>query len=162
MQELLYLPRLLYQKNPLRRIKILKNPKYGDYSDNILIRAHHLLCIQGFQGKGYSSEFLKNMDYLIKILDKKTSIVKVIDEPDSICSYCPHLKENVCFESDNSEKRIKLMDNITLQIIGLECGQTYPYHEIVDKIKNISFSQLSEICGYCQWRDFCLLYSKLK
>ena len=30
------------------------------YSDPLRIRAHHILCIQGFQGLGYSEEFTKN------------------------------------------------------------------------------------------------------
>jgi hypothetical protein len=31
------------------------------------VRAHHLLCMQGFQGSGYSPEFVENF---IKILDQ--------------------------------------------------------------------------------------------
>lgn len=87
----------------------------------------------------------------------------VVDEWDEICSSCPHLKNNICFESDGSENRIKNMDLMTMNILGLECGKEYNFDNIQGRItKNISLENLKKICGPCSWKNTCLLYLKLK
>jgi hypothetical protein len=37
----------------------------GKYSDPIVIRAHHLLCMQGFQGYGYTPDFEQQWEVLL-------------------------------------------------------------------------------------------------
>ena len=60
-------------------------------SDPMRIRAHHLLCMQGFQGYGYSKDFalhmLKVMDH---IMDNPLCELDIITECDEICLHCPH------------------------------------------------------------------------
>ena len=34
----------------------------------MVMRPHHLLCTQGYSGKGYSQEFVRNMDHWVKRL----------------------------------------------------------------------------------------------
>ena len=36
------------------------------------IRAHHFLCMQGFQGYGYSETFVMNMTKIIKAIKENT------------------------------------------------------------------------------------------
>ncbi|MDD7224175.1 MAG: DUF1284 domain-containing protein, partial [Lachnospiraceae bacterium] len=31
----------------------------------ITLRPHHLLCTQGYSGKGYSDDFVENMDKIV-------------------------------------------------------------------------------------------------
>ncbi len=38
----------------------------------MILRPHHLLCTQSYEGRGYSAEFIKNMDKNIEILKNKT------------------------------------------------------------------------------------------
>jgi uncharacterized protein len=136
----------------------------GTNPDTIRIRAHHLLCIQGFQGKGYSAEFVENMRQKIDFLKNNPSKrVQITDEWDEICASCPHLEKNICSESDGAENRIKNMDLMTMNVLGLECGQEYFFDNIQDKIiKNISLDNLKKICGPCSWNNTCLLYLNLK
>lgn len=141
----------------------MNNHKNRD-SDTIRIRAHHLLCIQGFQGKGYSAQFVENMRQKIDFLHNNSSKkIRVIDEWDDICASCPHLEENICSESPGAENKIKNMDIMAMSVLGLECGQEYFFENILDRIReNINLSHLKQICGSCSWKNTCLLYLKLK
>jgi hypothetical protein len=48
-------------------------PETGKYSDPIWIRAHHLLCVQGFQGYGYSPDFEQHMGSVVTFLNLNPS-----------------------------------------------------------------------------------------
>jgi uncharacterized protein len=41
-------------------------PQDGDESKSLKIRPHHIFCIQGFQGSGYSREFKINLASIIE------------------------------------------------------------------------------------------------
>ncbi len=149
----------------------MNNPKIGEYSDTICIRAHHLLCIQGFQGKGYSADFVNNMNQIIYFLNEGLNNgtpkkIKVINQDDVICTHCPHLEKthlekNICSQFPESEKKIKEMDDLTICLLGLECDKEYDYEYILGKInKIISFFQIKNICGHCSWNKDCLFYLK--
>ena len=45
----------------------------------IKLRPHHLLCTQGYSGKGYSREFVENMTEIVKSIknEKSTSTVDI-------------------------------------------------------------------------------------
>lgn len=67
---------------------ITENAKY---SDPIRIRAHHLLCIPGFQGYGYSSDFIIHMEKIISFLKSNPNAdLQIVDNTDELCSRCPH------------------------------------------------------------------------
>jgi hypothetical protein len=145
----------------------LSSQKIGEYSDTIRIRAHHLLCIQGFQGKGYSADFINNMNQIIYFLnDGISKKIRVINHDDDICTHCPHLEKthlekNICSQFPESEKRIKKMDDLTIKLLKLECGQKYNYKYIFSRINEIiSFYQIKNICGHCSWNKDCLFYLK--
>ena len=79
----------------------------------LILRGHHLLCLKGFQGYGYSEEFTKNM---ISVNDKrklKETTVKLTNSSDDICKSCPNLKNNIC-ENEDQNDRIISMDNDVL------------------------------------------------
>src|SRR3989338_5500080 len=70
------------------------------------IRAHHLLCMRSFQGKGYSEEFVDNFYKVIDEL-KKNPLVKVVNKPDAICEKCPHNKNGCIKKGPKSELRVR-------------------------------------------------------
>lgn len=51
------------------------------------LRAHHLICLLGFRGLGYSPEFVENM---ARIADQLRSfphtVIEIVRRPDDICS----------------------------------------------------------------------------
>ncbi len=127
---------------------------------NILkIRAHHLLCIQGFQGYGYSEDFVKNMIEIIKNIDSNPES-EIITECDIICSYCSHNVEGVCQKKPDSAQKVKNMDMRILRKLQLKDGIRGRVKDFLSlantKFRNISAVQ--DICGDCDWKEKCLWF----
>lgn len=131
-------------------------------NNNIKLRGHHLLCIQGFQNKGYDKAFIENMASLIDFLNDKPDIqIEILNCADDICSFCPNLtKDGVCKNSD-SELSIKRRDNLTLDFLGLNVGEIYSYLSILTRMFDVlDFDKVDTICKNCEWQSVCLFYSK--
>lgn len=116
------------------------------------LRAHNLLCIQGFVGKGYSPEFVANMKRIVGGLGGRTEVT-VVAEPDSLCSACPNLKTSGCtLHGEGTEKGIVKQDKDVLQRLGLKANETVTWGEILDRIRmSVAPDDLDEICGTCPW-----------
>ena len=54
---------------------MVNNVKNGVGSEPIRIRAHHLLCMQGFQGYGYNKTFTENMTHIAPRNSQKSRIL---------------------------------------------------------------------------------------
>ncbi len=128
-----------------------------EYSDIIEIRAHHLLCMQGFQGYGYSKEFELNLEKIINYLDSHPYCrLKIVIEADIICRKCPHLKDGRCIKSLTS---ISKMDVLVLKKLGLSEGTEDVARNLFFKVNNVlNPGDLQEICGDCSWKDKCTWY----
>lgn len=129
------------------------------YNDILNIRAHHLLCIQGFQGYGYSGEFVENMGKIVKyIKENPKKKIRIVEYCDSICLSCKNNISDMCknCESvDNMDKR--LLDKLKLtseQVVNIEEA----FNLVNDKLK--SLQDAYEICGECSWSEKCLWISK--
>lgn len=129
-------------------------------SECIRIRAHHLFCMQGFQGYGYSSEFVANMRLVLESIKASPSgHLKLVSECDAICVSCPNKKE--CSLSDSFlALKIRKMDQLVLEKLGMEeqtVGEAKELFRLVNKkLKNPS--DIEEVCGSCRWRQKCLWY----
>ena len=75
----------------------------------LILRGHHLLCLQGFQGYGYDKDFVENMTEINKMRKLANTTVSLTDSPDDICKACPNLKEGLC-ENQRQNENIKSMD----------------------------------------------------
>lgn len=114
----------------------------------LVLRAHHLLCIQGYEGNGYSSEFTKNMDGVVSTLSDNT-YVKIVMTVDDICEKCPHKLEN---STCKSQEKVFEFDLKILNELKLIVNRTYLYKDILNSIReNLSYEKFQEICGSCQW-----------
>ena len=126
----------------------------------LILRGHHLLCLQGFQGYGYDEDFVKNMREINRIRKLDDTAVSITNEADDICKACPNLKDNLCID-ENQNERIKSMDNEVLS--KLNSSKEYDasdLFEIVEKIFN-SKESVNDICFKCIWHKECLFYQKL-
>lgn len=126
----------------------------------LVLRGHHLLCLKGFQGYGYSKEFTKNMTEINKQRKSKNTIITLTNSPDDICKACPNLDNNLCENQEQNNKIIR-MDNEVLK--KLDSTKEYNACELFDKIDSIfnSKESVSKICFECMWHDKCLFYQKL-
>ena len=113
------------------------------------LRPHHLLCTQGYSGKGYSPEFVKNMDAVVRRLrtEQKTPI-ELVFSTDDLCSCCPDMLAcDLCRENE----KVKRFDRKTAEYFGLE-EKTYIYQELTARIRShITPEILEDICGCCSW-----------
>lgn len=125
------------------------------------IRAHHFLCMQGFQGYGYNKEFVKNMDKIIKyIKENKDLKIELIDSCDDICWPCGNNKWGKCEDSG----KVDAMDRKVLQKLNLKSGAIKSPSELFDLVnKNIgNKNSANEVCGTCCWHKECLWFAGLK
>lgn len=127
----------------------------------IKIRAHHLLCLQGFQGYGYSRDFEVNMYKIISLVNTTSGLeIEVVAVNDVICACCPYGTKTLCQKDGNSARRVRALDLEILKILGLEAGIQGKVQGFISMV-NSRFKtklQLERICGSCSWKKKCLWY----
>ena len=113
----------------------------------IKLRPHHLLCTQGYSGKGYSREFVENMTEIVKSIKNEKVQVQLIFSEDDICSKCPNLSENNICKSDT----VNIIDNKVIKYFELE-EKIYEYESLIRYIKShITKEIMDDICGNREW-----------
>lgn len=122
-------------------------------SNRIYLRPHHLMCIQSYVGKGYSEEFVKNMDIVVGSLrENGDQIVQLIEENDHICSHCPHNIDGLKCESD---EKVITMDKKVLAHLDITPGK-YTYNYLLNRLKEkFTDKAFKDICGDCEWYELC-------
>lgn len=118
---------------------------------NMILRPHHLLCTQAYEGKGYNEEFIENMNKNIELLRyKKGFKVKIESTLDELCIGCPNNKGEVC----DTENKVITMDKKILKYFNLK-EEIYIYKELIDIIQSkITGEILEDICKECEWYKY--------
>lgn len=133
--------------------------------ENILsIRAHHLLCMQGYQGHGYSSGFENHIHKIIvQLKGSSEQKLRVVVGSDAICAKCPNLVNDRCQKDDDSDNRIRNIDLCVLHMVEIQAGSVDTFSKYLDAVnkKLTQQSQLVGICDCCQWANKCLWYLSL-
>ena len=113
----------------------------------IKLRPHHLLCTQGYSGKGYSKEFVENMTEIVELIKKENAQVQLIFSEDDICSKCANLAENNICKSDT----VNIIDKKVIKYFKLE-EKVYEYDSLLKYIKShITKEIMDDICDNCEW-----------
>ena len=83
------------------------------------LRGHHLFCLLGYRGMGYSQEYVENMTHLHQTLraNPKTWI-QLVGGPDHLCEKYPNTGEYHC-----QDVKIYERDAVILEKLGLKIGQ---------------------------------------
>jgi hypothetical protein len=115
------------------------------------LRGHHLFCLLGYRGMGYSPEFVENMTRLHKNLrDHPNTWVQLIKGSDHLCKMYPNNGEYHCQDQHIDER-----DQVILEKLGLEIGQIIKWKDIEAAIsKNVVPSDIHTVCKTCSWRSF--------
>ncbi len=140
----------------------------------VKLRVHHLFCSALFEGKGYSDDFVANMQSIVDRLfpegkagvaddpslslgegfgsrrtDDPLELIELCTEPDLVCSKCPNLQGSVCILDDND---VVSKDESLAKALGLICGRAYLREEL---IKTVAAALRQEIfensCRKCRW-----------
>ena len=125
-------------------------------TDLIRIRAHHLLCLQGFQGYGYDKAFTKILGEIIRVFKSAPSTkIQIVTDADDICIGCPNLIAEECVD----HLKIKKMDSNVIGNISLEENQVLTIKtalKIIDR--ELRFETIKTVCEGCVWMDKCLFF----
>lgn len=119
-----------------------------------ILRPHHGMCLQFYEGKGYSPEFTDHMGsiYLALKRDPLRSVV-LKSQTDMICGNCPHNQAGSC---DTQEKTLRY-DKGVMEACGFSEGEEMPFSEVIGRIRKqvIETGLRHRICGDCSWNDIC-------
>lgn len=121
----------------------------------INLRPHHLLCTQSYEGRGYSPEFVTNMDHITdQLRNSENTRIRLTLGTDDLCRFCPNkLAENLC----NSEEHIRLLDQRVMDTFRLK-ETDYSYQNLIQMLRGLATPQMIQnICGDCSWylNDSC-------
>ena len=127
----------------------------------IQIRGHHLLCMLGFRGLGYSDEFIKNMSRIVDYIKRNPEAqIELVDRCDAICGACPHQKDGLCIKSQGEDRRPGEFDQNVLSHLGFSpdtrTTAAQAYRSVASRIDKDAIGRL--FCTRCEWLDkgFCI------
>jgi len=118
------------------------------------IRAHHLLCILGFRGLGYSEGFVSNMRRVVERLrSQPEAALEIIDSEDCICTACPHNSSEGCVHDRNFDGRTRKRDAIVFRRLDMTPGAEITVGSVYDRIKEHFTPDVmrEEVCPECEW-----------
>ncbi|MEX0349783.1 MAG: DUF1284 domain-containing protein [Paracoccaceae bacterium] len=131
--------------------------------DRLRFRPHHFLCALGYQGKGYSDAFTRNMDRIVQDSlrgpDGDAVEIEVVSRTDSICAPCPHRRGVLC----ESQHKIEALDARHAAALNLSCGERLSWGAAKVRIReNVQPGDLSAICQGCQWLEYGMCEGALR
>jgi len=118
------------------------------------LRGHHLLCVHGFQGMGYSPSFIAKMQEIVEqVRDPECDIwLEVTIGFDEACSACPHRGEAKCEADEDSDLSVKRMDANVIRHLELEPEGTYRKEWLVRRTaRMVEPDDLDTLCADCSW-----------
>ena len=121
----------------------------GSEGMSIVLRPHHLLCTQGYSGKGYDNDFVAHMtDVVHQLRDVPGTTIRLTFSTDTLCSCCPNkLGEDLC----DTQEKVKRYDAKTVEYFGLE-EKEYVYQDLIRAIDAKATPEiLADICRDCCW-----------
>ncbi|MBS5935046.1 MAG: DUF1284 domain-containing protein [Clostridiales bacterium] len=119
-----------------------------------LLRPHHGLCIQFYEGKGYNEEFKKKMDALINQIQRNPRmVIQLHTAVDVLCSSCPNNIDSECI----SYKKVNRFDEKVLSYCDINSGQVLSIQEFLQLVKDMIIAKdlQPSICSDCEWYSIC-------
>lgn len=115
------------------------------------LRGHHLFCLLGYRGMGYSKEYVENMTRLHQILrNNPKTLIQLVKGPDQLCEKYPNSGECHC-QNDQIYER----DSVILDKMDLKIGQILKWDDIESRIrKHVKPSDIQVVCETCSWRSY--------
>ncbi len=120
------------------------------------IRAHMLLCLLGFRGEGYSTDFVEELHKVhVDLADHPGQALELTTSPDAICGACPNLADAGCsLGGPDHEAHMRAQDEDVLKRLGLEAGAAVSWTDLRALIAaRIRGGDLDTICTTCPWLE---------
>lgn len=122
-----------------------------------ILRGHHLLCIYGFRGMGYSPSFVEKMHEIVNDVrnDKLDFLIKVVAAFDDACFACPHQGKTECEANEGSNEHVLSMDEKIIEHLGLKKNKSYQKSFLVAlTAKKVVPEDLDYLCEGCSWLSY--------
>ncbi|PVB63800.1 DUF1284 domain-containing protein [Labrenzia sp. 011] len=123
----------------------------------VSLRPHHLLCLLTYLGKGYTANFVRNYDRIVRRLNSGEAL-RLVSGPDDICR--PMLKETTCHcrRSSVVERDRLAVDEISA-VLGckLETGGRLSLSsaQICSLREAFRAGSIRSACAGCEWQELC-------
>lgn len=116
-----------------------------------LLRGHHLFCLLGYRGMGYSDQYVKEMTRLHTVLrEDPQTLITIVHGPDDLCSNFPENEPYHCDESAVLDR-----DERIVQYLGLTIGNTYTWSDIEQRIiERVVREDIPRFCSTCPWLPY--------
>jgi uncharacterized protein len=126
----------------------------------IKFRPHHFLCALGFQGKGYSPEFVENFGEIAAQLNNNANIsIEVVGHTDDVCQPCPHRRNLNCA----TQTKIDKLDQAHAVALNIKAGDVLTWRAVKKLIaQNISVEKFQKICAPCEWQKLGICETALQ
>ncbi|MET3794632.1 DUF1284 domain-containing protein [Aquamicrobium terrae] len=123
----------------------------------IRLRAHHLLCMLTYVGKGYTPAFTVNYDRIAERLSQGEEIV-IVEGPDDVCAPLLTEAEPHCFNDSVAERDRQAARDIG-DLLGRRIGageRIEPDAILLAKLRAGFGSGLTRTaCAGCEWAELC-------
>ena len=115
------------------------------------LRGHHLFCLLGYRGMGYSEEYVENMTRLHQNLrENPKTLIQLVKGPDQLCEKYPNSGTYHCQDENIYER-----DAAILEKVGLKLGQILKWEDIESCIRKLVVpSDIQILCETCSWRSY--------
>lgn len=115
------------------------------------LRGHHLFCLLGYRGMGYSEEYVENMTSLHETLrENPQTQILLVNGPDQLCEKFPGSGKYHCQDDTIYER-----DAAILMKMKIEIGQVLSWEDIVSHVqKYVVPSDIQIVCETCSWRSY--------
>lgn len=121
------------------------------------LRGHHLLCVHGFQGMGYSESFVEKMTEIVAFMrdDRTDGPIRVIAALDEACYACPYHGVDRCEADEQSNDHVLTMDRRVLNHLQLKENKVYMKSELIERTKQaVEPDDLDVLCAGCSWLSY--------
>ncbi len=122
--------------------------------DITILRPHHGMCFQFYEGKGYSEDFTDHMGRIIRRMEEDPSQkIRLRVETDIVCENCPNNEGGTC----TSQGKVTRYDKEVLKACGIAEGSEISFAEFTALVKEriIDAGIRGKICGDCSWDYIC-------
>ncbi|MEW9700895.1 DUF1284 domain-containing protein [Paenibacillus sp. SI8] len=115
------------------------------------LRGHHLLCLLGYRGMGYSAQFCENMTAIYETLrSQPETLIRIVLGPDDLCAAYPKDQESHC-----EGRTVYQRDAEIVEKLGLQVGMERSWSSICTQVaKHVAPSDIGHLCATCRWQSY--------
>ncbi|MBN1232615.1 MAG: DUF1284 domain-containing protein [Candidatus Coatesbacteria bacterium] len=120
---------------------------------SIKLRPHHILCLHGFKGLGYSEDFIKQMQEISDKIKRERHVkISFIFDLDILCHSCTEDNRKACLQQNSLSRLID--KRLKKKLKGLLRRETSLTFFLEKLYKTISARKMDYICRGCEWKKF--------